>query len=154
MKTLFLIRGLPSSGKSTKAKEIFKDSSDAEICEADQYFIDEETGEYKFDPSKLSEAHKACREKVKDAMSLMVDCVIVSNTSTRLFEYQVYLDMAKQYGYKVNIINIFDGGKTDEELAKRNVHRVPLEVIKAMRARWEENHECPNCEKDNDMCEC
>ena len=40
MKTLILIRGIPGSGKTTKAKEIFnKKDGYAIILEADQFLI-------------------------------------------------------------------------------------------------------------------
>jgi predicted kinase len=42
MKTLILLRGLPGSGKSTLAKSLA-----GEHIEADMYFVDNETGEYK-----------------------------------------------------------------------------------------------------------
>jgi hypothetical protein len=37
----------------------------------------------------------------------------------------------------VVVVDVFDGGLTDEDLAARNVHGVPLAGIRAMRARWE-----------------
>ena len=40
MKTLYIVRGVPGSGKST-----FAQSLDCPVFEADQYFIDSETGE-------------------------------------------------------------------------------------------------------------
>ena len=59
--TLFIVRGVPGSGKSTFAKHIWNEYA---ICEADKYFVDRETGEYKFDATKLKEAHEWCRNQV------------------------------------------------------------------------------------------
>ncbi len=42
MKNLILLRGLPGSGKSTFAKTMW---SELVVCEADDYFVDKETGE-------------------------------------------------------------------------------------------------------------
>ena len=58
MKELFLLRGLPGSGKSTLAKSL-----DGIHIEADQFFM--AGGEYKFDASKLKEAHNNCLTRVK-----------------------------------------------------------------------------------------
>lgn len=137
-KTLYIIRGIPGSGKTTLARKIAQDNKKEGvwICEADHYF--ERNGKYDFNPSELGKAHDYCKSQVRSAMEIG-DHVIVSNTSTRKSEYQVYLDMAKEFGYEVKIHDVFDGGKTDEELAARNVHGVPLEVIKRMRARWEKS---------------
>ena len=57
-KTLFLVRGLPGSGKTTFAKQL----SDI-VFEADMYF--ESNGEYKFDPSKIRDAHEWCKGHVR-----------------------------------------------------------------------------------------
>jgi len=45
--------------------------------------------------------------------------------------------MGKRYGYRVAVVSVFDGGCTDEELAERNEHGVPLEGIVKMRERYE-----------------
>jgi len=134
-KILHIVRGLPGSGKSTKSRELANAVNFSSECEADDYFITSRG--YEFNPKELPEAHAWCKERAKNAMATDVPVVIVSNTSSQLWEFQPYLDMAKKYGYTVKVNDIFDGGKTDEELAKRNVHKVPLEVIKKMRARWE-----------------
>jgi hypothetical protein len=48
-----------------------------------------------------------------------------------------YLLMASEAGASVFILDLFDGGLTDEQLFERNDHGVPLETIQAMRSRWE-----------------
>jgi len=53
MSTLVLVRGIPGSGKSTLANRI----SDVLHFEADMFFVDRETGEYKFDGARIGEAH-------------------------------------------------------------------------------------------------
>jgi len=50
---LFLVRGLPGSGKTSFASAIWNDYA---VCEADKFFYDKE-GNYNFDGSKLKEAH-------------------------------------------------------------------------------------------------
>jgi predicted kinase len=60
MKELFLLRGLPGSGKSTLARSLT--TNDAIHIEADMFFVDSSTGEYRFDATKLKDAHKWCRD--------------------------------------------------------------------------------------------
>jgi shikimate kinase len=61
VKILFIVRGLPGSGKSTIAKQLSYNH-----FEADQYF--ERDGEYNFIPSEIGNAHQWCRHQVRNAM--------------------------------------------------------------------------------------
>ena len=123
---LIIIRGLPGSGKSTLAQKLALPGS---ICEADNYFM--QGGQYKFDPTKLKEAHEVCQTQARNLMSSHYPAskVVVSNTFTQKREYQPYLDMAEEYGYEVQIIECH--GRWN------SVHNVPDEAIDRMRERWE-----------------
>ncbi len=48
-----------------------------------------------------------------------------------------YLQKAKGHNISVTVLDLFDAGLTDEELAERNLHKVPVDVITRMRDRWE-----------------
>ena len=56
-KILYIVRGIPGSGKSTFAKRLV--IHDFLVCEADKYFVDKETGEYNFDFTKIKDAHNS-----------------------------------------------------------------------------------------------
>lgn len=122
MKELFLLRGLPGSGKSTLAKSI-----EGMHIEADKYFMDGD--EYKFDASKLKEAHAWCQNAVRVWMGSQ-DRIIVSNTFTQAWEMEPYFDLAKEYGYRVYslVVENRHGGK--------NIHNVPKEKIEEMAGRF------------------
>ena len=138
-----IMRGLSGSGKSTKARQIMDSfleeypALSAVICSADYFFVDS-SGEYKFDANKLGQAHAFCRGMVDAATRVGVDLIIIDNTNTRKWEYQSYLDMAKEARYEVEEIIV---GDLDEEsilkYAKRNAHGVPLETIMKMADRFE-----------------
>lgn len=128
-KELFLLRGLPGSGKSTLAAQL-----GGSLVEADRYFM--QYGEYKFDASKLKEAHAWCRDQVRKWMEVDnagydVDRIVVSNTFTQEWEMKPYYELAEKYGYRVHSIVVENrhGGK--------NVHNVPDEAIDRMRKRFE-----------------
>lgn len=74
--SLIIIRGIAGAGKSTLAKRILEHIT-AEHYEADMYFI--RNGEYKFDASKLKDAHAWCKGRVRNALS-SGKTVVVSNT--------------------------------------------------------------------------
>ena len=126
MKTLYIVRGIPGSGKST-----FAQSLDCPVFEADQYFIDSETGEYKFDGSKIKLAHNWCKLRVEQSMEDDFQKIAVSNTFTQEWEMDAYYELAKQYGYRVFslIVENRHGGV--------NEHGVPEDKLEIMKNRFE-----------------
>jgi len=130
MKNLILLRGLPGSGKSTAAK-LFQGSGYSSHYEADMYFLNKETGEYQFDPSKLKLAHNWCAIQTQKAMVDEIPTIIISNTFTQEWEMDNYRELAKMHDYQVFtlIVENRHGGV--------NVHGVPDDKLKAMEDRFE-----------------
>jgi predicted kinase len=134
MKNLILLRGLPGSGKSTFAKTMW---SELVVCEADDYFVDKETGEYKFNARDLPKAHNWCRFRVETFMQdnqaneQFYPNIVVSNTFTQYWEMDEYYELAKKYGYTVYslIVENRHGGV--------NQHGVPAEKLEQMKNRFE-----------------
>jgi predicted kinase len=127
-KVLFIVRGIPGSGKSTFAKTLVK----KDYChkEADMFFVDRE-GNYKFEPSKIKDAHKWCQEEMDFLMRLEHSPVVVSNTFTQEWEMEPYFELAKKYGYKVFSIVI------ENRHGGTNEHNVPQEKVEQMKNRFE-----------------
>jgi adenylate kinase family enzyme len=130
---LFLVRGLPGSGKTSFASAIW---NDYDVCEADKFFYNKE-GNYNFDPSKLKEAHAWCKNEVETRMidhqnnEQYYPEIAVSNTFTQEWEMEDYFKLAVKYGYKVVslIIENRHGGQ--------NVHGVPEDKLQIMKNRFE-----------------
>ena len=129
-KACYILRGEPGVGKSTLANKIKDIIKCAEICEADQYFTRPD-GYYDFNFRLLSNAHSWCFNKFAGLIDNWVP-VIVSNTNTRLKEFQKYIDTAEEEGYKVFVVRLLTN--------YGNVHGVPEEKVDEMRDRIE-NHE-------------
>jgi hypothetical protein len=133
-KILYLVRGVPGSGKSTFAKHIWNNYA---ICEADQYFVDKETGEYKFNPDEIKIAHQWCKDEVETRMKdnqvnpQYYPEIVVSNTFTQEWEMEPYFKLAEKYGYKVFslIVENRHGGE--------NQHGVPSDKVQAMKDRFQ-----------------
>jgi predicted kinase len=132
-KVLTLVRGLPGSGKSTFAHFIWNSHV---ICEADQFFVGED-GVYRFDGSKIKDAHKWCRDKVETFMSdnqlnsQFYPEIVVSNTFTQEWEMQEYYKLAEKYGYTVFSIIV------ENRHSGVNEHGVPADKIEIMKNRFE-----------------
>jgi hypothetical protein len=126
MPHLYIIRGLPGSGKSTKANEL----SDwgTYHYEADMFFTFD--GEYKFNSQLLGAAHDWCYSNTVRRLSQGCD-VIVSNTFTKLWELERYLAIPGLLpDVTVSVIEM----KTQYE----SIHNIPEEKFNQMVARWEE----------------
>jgi len=123
-KELFLLRGICGAGKSTLAKSL-----GSKHIEADMFFMKD--GSYKFEVTKIKDAHSWCRNKVCEWMSNNEEKIVVSNTFTQEWELQSYYDLAFEFGYKVFslIVENRHGGV--------NEHNVPDEVIAKMKKRFE-----------------
>ena len=127
-KNLILLRGLPGSGKSTLAKLL----TDKDYChkEADMFFVDRD-GNYKFEPSKIKDAHSWCQDEVAFLMKYEHSPIVVSNRFTQEWEMDVYYKMAEKLGYRVTsmIVENRHGGK--------NEHGVPDDKLETMKNRFE-----------------
>lgn len=130
---LFLVRGLPGSGKTSFASAIWNDYA---VCEADKFFYDKE-GNYNFDPSKLKEAHNWCKNEVEIRMQdhqnnqQYYPEIAVSNTFTQEWEMEDYFKLAEKYGYKVVSLIL------ENRHGSQNVHGVPDEKLQIMKDRFE-----------------
>jgi predicted kinase len=121
-KTLFIIRGVPGSGKTSLAESL-----GGIYFEADKFFMI--NGEYKFDYTKLKQAHDLCRHSTEAAMSLGHERVIVSNTFTTEEQMYPYLDLAKDYGYRVVSLIV------ENRHGNKSIHDVPEETLVAMESK-------------------
>jgi predicted kinase len=129
IKELFLLRGVSNAGKSTLAKSLGGIN-----IEADMYFIN--NGEYKFDASKLKQAHNWCQSQTgawmsTDGQQVNVDRIVVSNTFTQEWEMKPYFEMAEKYGYRVYSLIV------EKRHNNFNDHNVPDEKLNEMAKRFE-----------------
>ena len=130
---LFLVRGLPGSGKTSFASAIWNDYA---VFEADKFFYDKE-GNYNFDPSKLKEAHAWCKNEVESRMiehqnnQQYYPDIAVSNTFTQEWEMEDYFKLAEKYEYKVVSLIL------ENRHGSQNVHGVPDEKLQIMKDRFQ-----------------
>lgn len=135
-KTLYIIRGLPGSGKSTLGETLATTYLDyspvtggykVHSYASDDYFYHD--GVYKFDPDHLSDAHAQCFDRVNKAMTNNIENICVCNTFSQRWEAEPYFKIAKHQDYSAVVIEC--------QNKFGSVHAVPQQNINRMKERWE-----------------
>lgn len=143
MKQVFILRGLPGSGKSYYAQNLADELATADesqylICSTDDYFLNEQ-GEYHFDKFKLPQYHNLNLARFIQALAQDIPLVIVDNTNIKKWEFVAYTQAAVALGYQVKEVIV--GEVKDKSMqhlyAKRNSHNVPLITISKMAYMFE-----------------
>ena len=140
MKTLYIIRGLPGSGKSTLGEKLADSYVDyhpkygGPKCysfAADDWFTsnDGKRTTYQFNPEELTEAHEDCQSRVRGAMMSDVENICVCNTFSQSWEAAPYFKLCGDFRYTPVVL------ECQSEFG--NIHDVPQESIDAMKERWE-----------------
>lgn len=114
--TLYILRGVSGCGKTTLAKTLCELLNTIAIA-ADDYHYDED-GNYNFKFENLKAAHQWCQKSVEGLMSYGVN-IVVHNTNTTDKEIRPYLELAKEYGYRVVSLVV------ENRHGNGDVHNVP-----------------------------
>lgn len=143
---MYIMRGIPGSGKSFKAKQLAPESN---IFSTDDYWISDNV--YKFQLAKLKEAHEWNRQRAQFACVREVTPVVIDNTNISKKERLPYIEIAELNGYTwevvlpdsewfMNILPRLENKQYTEEdidaFFTRNSHNVPRETIRAMMHKW------------------
>lgn len=149
--TLFIVRGLPGSGKSSIADHLAGENhtnqfdgsyrvrigSAGVVFTTDAYFYQdwEHAENYVYDPALIGKYHGMNKSAVKKYMQSEFPILIVDNTNTTEWEVKPYYQLAKEFGYKVVVVEV--PHTSVDDCAERNSHGVPVETLKKMENRWE-----------------
>jgi len=122
-KDLIIVRGIPGSGKTTFAHLLSR-----AVCSADDYFT--YGNEYRWSVDKVSMAHTWCQRKCRRFMKKQIHRIVIANTSTTEKELQPYMDLARQFGYRVFTVIV------ESRHGNKSVHNVPESTLDKMKARF------------------
>jgi predicted kinase len=139
-RAVIILQGVPGSGKSTFCDKLADFvgnpvTEDVQVCSADHFFVNK-NGDYVFNKHLLGQAHAQCfydfQYWVAKTGSKRPLYIVIDNTNTTHKEIIKYVDEANSYGWDTVTITF---NIDVEKAAKRNIHGVPLERVKEMRAR-------------------
>lgn len=118
---VYIVRGLPGSGKSTFAQTL-ANSLSIPYIEADQYFYKD--GVYEFDATKLHLAHQYCFDTF--CANAKSGC-IVSNTFIKEKYLKPYIDYCIENNIQYTVLIV------ENRHGNKNVHNVPDDVVDNMK---------------------
>lgn len=108
------------------------------VLSTDDYFS--RSGQYRFMPEQLSEAHAYNHERASKAVKDNIPLIIIDNTNTMSWEFRPYMEMAASYGYNIQLLEPTTDWKfKPKQLALKNSHGVPKQKIEQMLERYERN---------------
>jgi len=123
--------GIPGSGKTTLAKA---EHPTLPRCSTDDVFTDA-NGNYNYVPQLIGAARAACLRKFIELVVRNRTSVVVDNTNTSMMEVAAYANIALAYSADLEIIKL---DADPLQAHARNVHGVPLDMVRAMAQRLAE----------------
>ena len=135
MPTLYIVRGLPGSGKSTFAREL-QAKTGALFVEPDMFLTSD--GKYNYTimewPKAEERAHRCLRVAVYGCADLIYADVLTRSASIE-YLYSLAYPHPQPGFYKMKVFTL---KITPEESKKRNVHNVRHMDIDRMAREWED----------------
>ena len=123
---LYIMQGVPGSGKSYVASHMQFGLSNCVVFSTDDYHY--ENGEYKFKPEKLGEFHELNYQRTVKFLQ-EGKTVIVDNTNLQRWTVKKYVQFAVENNIPVVFIRVTGNFQ--------NTHGVPPEKIEQMKAAIE-----------------
>jgi predicted kinase len=139
MKTVYIVRGLPGSGKSYLASQLNQNPN--HVCCADDFLM--ENGQYVFSDLGVLTAHRKCKNKYASLLHAGIDNIVVANTNVKLKYLDIYVVLAYVANYKILLVEPDTSWRYDvDECFVRNTHGVSLETLQSMRDSYVSNKDC------------
>jgi predicted kinase len=140
-KYLYILRGLPGSGKTTYINNFLQQSN------INNYSIHNFEDFYKDNPREISKCYSDCLGNFISNLYLKTEYIFIDNPNIQYWEYENYIILGKAHNYKIVIIDIecpdikyidlfkerCNTNKGNNFISRRNILN--------MYERWEENYD-------------
>ena len=103
-KVVYLMRGLPSCGKSYTAKKLAGNMG--VVCETDEYFytqFGEDPKKYDYKKKQMGEARRWNFAHFTEAVDAVVEAIVVDRGNSLSVDSQIYARYAVEHGYAVEL---------------------------------------------------
>lgn len=132
MGLVIIMRGLPYSGKSKKAKELA--GPDVRVHSTNDYFMVD--GVYRYDVRQLRRAHAENFENFKRSLIEGVSVVVCDNCNMQIWEFTPYIDLAREFGYEIMVV-VMPNYPAIQEFRRVNWRGIPEDKFFAIHAKFE-----------------
>ncbi len=129
MNALYLLRGLPGSGKTTLARSL-SEGGKYPVFSVDDYFTDPGTGAYRFEFEKNHLAYRHCEERTEEAMKGRMSKIFLDNTFTMEWEMEPYFRLAARYDYRLFVMTV------ENRQRSKNTHGISDEQVIKMAEKF------------------
>ena len=132
MPTVFVLRGLPGTGKTTIA-ELLSAKLDAVVISSDNYWSESNP----FDTKKVNDSYKWSFERYKEYIKVKTPFIVVDQTNIKTFNYKHYVDYAQRNGYIAVIMILPHNHLSENEMSKRSSNKVSQLSIRKLKSAFE-----------------
>jgi predicted kinase len=134
MKLALILRGTPGSGKSTFVKFVKSTNKKSVIHAVDDLHRDDH-GNFLWDEENAERLYTLNFANFVKSCASNEPIVVCDAINIEISDFQKYVDIAKQYDYKVYVVT--PDLPTPKESSKRNTHHTSAIQAKEMYQRWE-----------------
>lgn len=125
---MWLLQGLPGSGKSTQARLIAREYLAVILSTDDYHYHPSKPHIYDFQYDRAAEYHKLNQQRCRHFMGYRVP-IIIDNTNLTNWAIAPYVRMARDARYEIEIITCNGDGQS--------LHNVPANVMEHMRKQMQ-----------------
>ena len=137
-KMVYIIRGVPGSGKKHLVYHMERGETDTySLCDKNDYFVSE-GGEFKFEGKNIARAENYSKMRFLNSVHSGISRIYVIGYFNELWMYDEYKKLAEMHNYNVTVIEITCPDVDHlRHFNRRNIYKPPFSKSKRSFNNWE-----------------